>query len=306
MKKIAILMSTYNGEEYLSKQIDSIFNQDIMFDLTLYIRDDGSSDQTLSIIEEYSKHYNIKYIQGKNIGVIASYFELLKIAKDYDFYAFSDQDDIWLPDKMSCAIKSLETLDQDKPALYGGCSTLIDNDFNNFGVTQINRRGITFYNTMIQNLMPGHSQVFNQKLYQCLTEFDLDYTKIAVHDYWLSLYCVTFGNIIFDNTPHTLYRQHESNEIGYNKGNFSWITERYKRVKNQKAKEITVQNKYFYNLYCNKLNIEFRNELELFLSSQNKLGSRIRYLIKSRVYRQRKFETILFYILYLLGGYRIE
>ena len=102
-EKIAVLMSTYNGEEFLRDQIESILNQEKV-NVTLYVRDDGSSDRTVEILSSYEEQGKLKLICGKNCGVGNSFMHLLYTSdQDFDFYAFSDQDDIWLPDKLYSA-----------------------------------------------------------------------------------------------------------------------------------------------------------------------------------------------------------
>lgn len=308
MERILIMLSTYNGEKYLKEQLDSIMNQQVHdLEINLYIRDDCSTDHTKEILQDYQNQYSCIEIEfGQNVGVVESFFSMLKKANGYDYYAFSDQDDIWKPTKIQRAVDALKTLDLSQPCLYASCSTLVDNQMNELGITQIDRKGICFYNTIIQNLMPGHSQVFNQKLVDLINQVDLDCSRIVVHDFWLALNAVTFGQIYFDNEPQTLYRQHENNEIGYNKGKLGWITERIKRVKNQAAKDITRQDQYFYDLYSHKMKNEYQQELYALLHSQKNILTRFGYILKSKVYRQRHFETMLFYILYLFGGYKID
>lgn len=305
MKKVLVLMSTYNGENYIKEQLDSILHQNYPVDIL--IRDDGSGDETVTILQEYAhQHDNIKVLKEENIGVVNSFFALLKHAKGYDYYAFSDQDDIWFEDKIACAIQHLHTLETKKPALYASCSLLVDNDMKGEETTQINRRGITFYNVMIQNLMPGHAQVFNQELVDFVNEHPVDTTKVVVHDFWLALIGITFGNTYFDNQYHTYYRQHGNNSIGYGHGPFGWFSERIKRILRSAAKDITIQDKLFYDTFKEQLNEQQRNELEGMLFSQRNFFTRLRYLCKANVYRQKKSETALFYILYSLGGYKVH
>lgn len=309
MQKILVLMSTYNGESYLQDQIESILTQDLPshIQLDIFIRDDGSKDRTLQILQEYSiKHSNITYEKGVNIGVVASFFALIQHAFAYDYYALADQDDVWLPDKIKQGISMLQTLEDNKPALYASCSLLVDNDMHGKQTTQINRRGLTFQNVIIQNLMPGHAQIFNQKLADFVNSYTFDPSRIVVHDFWLALIAITFGNVIFDNNYHTYYRQHTSNSIGYGHGPWGWFTERIKRIRNAAAKDITKQDLYFFELYQDLLEKENYKELHDLLFSQKNFFTRTRYLIHANVYRQRKLETFLFYTLYLFGGYRIK
>lgn len=304
MNNTLILISTYNGEKYIKEQIQSILAQSVSVDIL--IRDDGSCDNTIPILEEFmNKHKNITLIKGDNVGVVGSYFALLKLAKGYTYYAFSDQDDIWFVDKIECALQNIQALDQEKPALYASCSLLVDNEMKGKDTTQIDRRGLTFRNIIIQNLMPGHTQVFNQALVDFINRDEIDIQKVVVHDFWVALIAITFGNVYFDNTYHTYYRQHGNNSIGYGHGPFGWFTERLKRIARSAAKEITIQDQLFYDMYKDDLKPIQKKELEGLLFSQKNLWTRLSFLMKTKVYRQKKFESALFYILYALGGYKI-
>ena len=106
------MMSTYNGEKYLKEQLDSILNQECV-DVNLLIRDDGSSDNTIEIIESYQIEYpNITLIKGKNEGVIASFMDVLFVAPECSYYAFADQDDVWLPEKISITLAMMQSYEK--------------------------------------------------------------------------------------------------------------------------------------------------------------------------------------------------
>ena len=100
MYTVQVLLSTYNGETYLKQQLDSILNQKNVA-VKLFVRDDGSSDGTVDILRAYAAlHDNICYLCGENCGVVASFFRLFELSDpDVDFYALSDQDDVWDEDK---------------------------------------------------------------------------------------------------------------------------------------------------------------------------------------------------------------
>ena len=104
MHTVQVLMSTYNGERYIRRQIDSIMAQTGV-EVYLLIRDDGSEDSTVSIIQEYVEQYpdRIQIVIGKNIGWKKSFIQLLRMAGNFDYYAFADQDDYWFPDKEICS-----------------------------------------------------------------------------------------------------------------------------------------------------------------------------------------------------------
>lgn len=305
MEKIVVLLSTYNGEKYLREQLDSIINQSI--NAEIFIRDDGSSDTTLDIIDEYcDKHNFITCVKGENLGYVGSYFELMRTANEYDYYAFSDQDDIWFQDKLEVALNKLRALDLSKPCLYASCSLLVNDDMEGKLTTQFNRREINYYNIIIQNIMPGHTQVSNKLLIKEVLANRPSLDQIFVHDYWLALIAISFGDFYFDNEYHTYYRQHTGNSLGYGNGTFSWITERLKHVRDGAAKNITRQNTEFLKIYQDSLEEGQIKELTALLDSQKNIFKRIGYLFRAKVFRQKRSETLLFYVLYLIGGYKLK
>ena len=305
-KNVLVLMSTYNGEKYLSEQINSILNQKTSHTISLLVRDDGSTDGTKEILESYRKKYaeskKIECIYGQNIGYIKSFFELINKAGDYDYYFLSDQDDIWLEDKIDSALNMIGQQTADVPVLYACPSFLMyQNGIN--GTTQKKIREITLYNTIIQNILPGHNQAFNKALLNTLKN-DVDCSKIFVHDSYITNVAQIKGKIFFDNTPHTLYRQHGSNELGYRQNIFLWIRDRLKRVRNNDSKKYAKQINYIYDKFKDSMNKEEQKEVYNFICSQKKVISRLAFVIKTKLYRQRKSETILFKMLYLFGGYK--
>ena len=101
---VTVFMSTYNGEKYLEQQIESILHQEHV-KVKLFIRDDGSKDNTIKILRKYSKLSNIHVIYGDNIGYAKSFLKIIENNEYTSYYSFSDQDDIWLPNKLHEAIR---------------------------------------------------------------------------------------------------------------------------------------------------------------------------------------------------------
>ncbi len=305
MKKIQILLSTYNGEKYLREQLDSFVSLENYDDVKVLIRDDGSLDSTRDILSEYSKTYGFEIIYGKNIGVNMSFHQLLVRAdRNCEYFAFSDQDDVWLPNKLSRAISSISEMDNESVALYCACSTLTDENLNPDGHTLIPKRKLSFYNAMIQNVAVGHTQVFNRRLLELLSkEFSRD---IGIMDHWAYLLASTTGCVVYDKEHTTLYRQHSNNLIGYRNSFFSTFKNRVKRALSSAPQEKTRQLEAFLNCYGNDMNTEHRRELEKFLSSQKSFFKRLSYLLKARVYRQTAVETFVFYFMYLFGRYKTK
>jgi glycosyltransferase, family 2 len=304
--RILVLMSTYNGEKYLEAQIESILNQKGVNEVNLFIRDDGSSDGSVDIIEQLHKKYPDKIIveYGENIGYNASYFQLLKLTKEseYDFFSFSDQDDVWLPEKLYCAVKKLREGRQDIPKLYASTSYLVHDDLIPYGTTRKKRRALHFYNCLIQDICPGHTEVFNPYLHRLMQE-DFIAERIYVYDSWLMNYARLYGEIYFDNRPHCYYRQHEKNELGYGKGKLGQILLSIKRGLKGDGKKYRTQIQYFYEL--NKEEIQkqgFEKEVLLFLQSTGIL-QRLNFVFRTKFYRQSIMETLFFYVAVLLNKF---
>ena len=306
--RIAVLLSAYNGERYIEKQIESILNQDGIDSLTIIIRNDGSKDNTMRVIEKLqADHKNIEVIDGKNKGLVASFLELLKYAyeKEYDYYAFSDQDDYWLPEKLSIALQSLER--HDEPCMYSACSKIVDDDLLESGsVTQTKLKDITLYNSAIQNFCPGHNQVLNHAMAGMVVDKTRYSTAIYSQDMWITTVASVTGNIIFDNTPHTLYRQHANNQLRFGKSKLEWVKDHIKRLMKDEGMKIAIQLRLFADCYGEYLSDEQKKEILDFFDSQKSFPKRLCYILRTKLYRQRGYETLMFKLIYLAGGYNIR
>lgn len=306
-KRIAVLLSAYNGERYIRKQIESILCQEGIDSLTIIVRNDGSKDGTLGILRQMqSMNSNIEVIDGQNIGLVASFLELLAYAfeGDYDYFSFSDQDDYWMPEKLSIAINAIDG--QRDPYMYAACSKIVDDGLVESGeVTQTKIREITFFNSAIQNFCPGHNQVLNRAMAEMVVNKTKYSSAIYSQDLWITNVAAITGKIIFDNTPHTLYRQHANNQLSFGKSKIEWIKDHFKRLQKSEGKKMAVQLKYFTECYEEFLSEEQKAEIDSFFDSQGAFLKRIHYVTHSKMYRQRSYETYMFRIIYLLGGYSI-
>lgn len=224
MNKILILLSTYNGERYLPEQIDSILNQ-YNVDVQILVRDDGSNDNTLSVLNSYANTEKIDIIKGDNIGVIGSFFSLMReaVKRDFDYFAFCDQDDVWMNDKLKIAVDILSG-HQNEPALYMSSFQMVDENLHSIP-TNIFRPNISVEGAFASNCGTGCTMVFNKKLLEKSLVSNCD--DVLMHDYWVYLVCLlTDGYVYYDETPHIYYRQHGNNVIGGKGDNFlsKWLT----------------------------------------------------------------------------------
>lgn len=222
---VTVLMSTYNGELFLKEQLDSIFAQTV--DLNVIVRDDGSSDDTQSILELYSKKYPLKWYSGKNLRSARSFWELILNSPDSEYYALSDQDDFWMPEKLKAAIDMLSRFD-DVPALYFSQTQLTDADLHLIKTPVISPK-CTLGEAMISHNATGCTFVFNHELIKILRKYTPSY--FSMHDNWIYRVCLAVGgNVLFDPVPHILYRQHKNNVIGLKNSKWKGIRLRYNRI----------------------------------------------------------------------------
>lgn len=216
MEKVAVLLSTYNGEKYLKPQLDSIFSQKDV-EVIVVVRDDGSTDGTIQILKSYaSKHSNVELLLEGNRGAEMSFHSLCKYAEnhvDADYYAFCDQDDVWQPEKLGKAINKLSSLENDVPNLYFSNLKMVDCDLNEMrNLFADDEVIISKRMALIQIFTYGCTCVFNQPALEAYCRADL--SKELAHDNWIYVLSMFLGNVVYDRDSYILYRQHGANISG--------------------------------------------------------------------------------------------
>jgi glycosyltransferase involved in cell wall biosynthesis len=217
--QVAVLMATCNGAEFLSRQLDSLAVQ-THENWRLWVSDDGSADATLDILHRYQKDWGpekFSFLAGPRRGFAANFLALTaQPALTADYYAWSDQDDVWLPNKLSRAVTCLAPHGQARPALYCGRTILMDSRGRDYGFSPLlNQRGFGFHNALLQSISGGNTMVFNRPTRELL-QYPLE---LASHD-WLAYQMVSGcgGLVLYDPEPLVRYRQHGKNLIGNNRG----------------------------------------------------------------------------------------
>lgn len=209
---INILMSTYNGAKYITQQLDSIFTQQYS-DYKLYVRDDGSSDETLNILYEYQKQLNepdkMVICKGENIGFCKSFFQLLSMSNEGEYWAFCDQDDVWYDNKLGRAAKWLQQQDDTIPLLYHSGIMFADKDLNPKGVYRIKNYNYDFQKALTSNVFYGFSMVINSQMRNCLLQCDSN--EILYHDWFAAIIATGFGKYYFSDEVDSVHRIHETN-----------------------------------------------------------------------------------------------
>ena len=290
--KVAILLCTYQGQWYLQAQLDSFVAQ-THANWELWVSDDGSMDDTHAILEQAVKAWGgdkVSIHNGPREGFCANFLSLTcKADIDADYYAYSDQDDIWISDKLERALAILDSVPQGLPAIYCSRSLLVDADDNPIGMSPLFSKTPGFKNALTQNIGGGNTMVFNEAARQLLIEAGEE-VQVVTHDWWAYLLVSGCGGrVLYDPKPTIRYRQHDSNLVGMN---ISWPA-RLKRIRQLFQGQFRAWNDLNVSALLSvrsKLTIDNQTTLDQFITSRQKpLIPRLKGLKKSGIYRQTIF-----------------
>lgn len=221
LPSVAILMCTYNGEDFLEEQLDSIEIQGYK-NWTLFVNDDGSKDSTLKILKAYQKKWGQKKLlirRGPQKGFCQNFLQIINDKKiNADLYFLSDQDDVWMPHKLRHTLKKIAKLDATKPYLYCARTTYVSSDAKKIlGQSDLFLKPPSFKNALIQSLAGGNTMAFNNPLKKVLQNYPR--VDVVSHDWWLyMLNELVGGQTHYDTESTILYRQHARSLIGANTG----------------------------------------------------------------------------------------
>ena len=217
--RVAVLMCTRDGAAFLADQLASLARQ-THENWFLIVSDDGSRDATRDIIARFAAEQTQPVLvrNGPERGVTANFLSLARDPGiDADYFAFSDQDDVWHADKLARALAWLVTVPGDRPALYCGRTELMTVDGRSYGLSPLFSRRPSFRNALVQNLAGGNTMVFNRAA-KALLE-DAGALEVVLHDWWLyQLVSAAGGATYYDHRAALKYRQHPDNVIGSNQG----------------------------------------------------------------------------------------
>ena len=281
---VAILMCTYNGAAFIEEQLDSFFEQ-THDNWSLWVSDDNSTDQTLKIIENYQTRFpdrKISVFTGPQKGFCWNFQSLLQRKIEADFFAISDQDDIWLPEKLTRAIEIMSSKQID---LYGGRTITLSKTGQKVGHSPLFTKELSFKNALVQSVMGGNTMVLSKSFVQVLQHTKV--MDVASHDWWLYLLCTGSNARVFYDTHATiLYRQHGGNIIGANSG----LRARIYRIQRLFRGDFTNWNEgniKALKAHFDILKIEAQTDVVQFERLRAKRGFRAMFdLAKARYYRQ--------------------
>ncbi len=288
-KKVAILLATYQGQKYLAEQLTS-FTAQIHRNWELWVSDDGSSDETIKILEAYRTEFTSRFPNiniGPKQGFAANFLSLTcdsRISADY--YAYSDQDDIWDEDKLDRAVKWLESVPENVPAMYCCRSRLVDENNNEIGYSALFSMQPSFSNALVQTIGGANTIVFNEAARNLVKKDGLNH-QIVSHDWWIYLLVTGVGgHVFYDPIPRIRYRQHKHNLVGTNTS----IKGKLKRIRMLWRGDFARNNQKNLHALLNiqaLLTPENKRILNAFkVSRESSLINRLMMLKKNHVYRQ--------------------
>ncbi len=275
MSTVAVVMTTYNGEKYVGEQITSILSSSYQ-DFEIFIYDDGSKDQTLSILQEYERQYpeKIHVTQNEiNLGVTANFLYALS-RTTMDYIMFCDQDDVWNSNKIALTLKRMRHMEaqigKDKPLAVFTDACIVDQELNSispsfFASEHLDPGKIDLPHILMENKLIGCTVMTNAALRKIL-QSSTNLPKLArFHDWWVALIAAAFGKIGFVHESTLLYRQHGGNVVG-GRGFYAYVKNRLATFKEQKQALLGLQQqaKEFLTLYKDMLSDENRKVLKAF------------------------------------------
>ncbi|MFI8983281.1 glycosyltransferase family 2 protein [Ectopseudomonas khazarica] len=299
---IAVLLSTYNGEKYLRQQLDSLLLQ-CGVDVHIYVRDDGSTDSTCSILSEYERdNHHLFFFRGENVGYVDSFFDILKKAEAYDYYAFCDQDDVWGGEKLLAAHNMLRSSD-DCPAMYFSRTEYVDEALGFLALSpELDISRIGYENALVQNVATGCTIVFNRRARDLLAD-NLP-AFCLVHDWWVYLVVSAFGMVFYDEKTYIKYRQHSGNAIGAADTLLKVYAKRITRFLSfREGRRVSRQLSEFKRLFYGRLSLERRKQLDVLCADQRLLVNRLRLIILGKYVRASRLEGFFLRLIILLGRF---
>ena len=273
--KIAVLMSTYNGEQYIAEQIDSILAQEGDFDLELHIRDDGSKDGTINILSRYEEEGKLRWYNNENLGPAKSFMDLIFSCGEYDVYSLADQDDYWEKDKLAKAVKSIG--EKTSPALYFSNAMLVDSRLESLGsVVYKKSPKIDFKTVSCAGGLLGCTMVFNNALATLLRDKGMPEIMV-MHDFYIAQVCLCFdGDIVYDDACSMKYRQHGGNVVGVSYGLWGKIKSRFSEITTKQRVSIASQAKSILKLYGEDMSKEKKQWLDSVAEYRKNIFTRIK------------------------------
>ncbi len=303
MPRVCVLLSTYNGARFLGEQLDSLAGQ-AGVEVMLHARDDGSKDATVDILRARAGRWPelACLTPGTNLGPALSFLELLRTAPDdADYYAFCDQDDVWLPDKLARAVATMAGTPG--PALYCSNVALVDETLVPLGQAP-DHRDTRFAHLLFENIAFGCTTVLDRAARDLVKSRDPGDSAV-MHDWWCGLVVAAFGVVHYDARPGVLYRQHRGNVVGQQGSALVQTWREIARFLRDAPGfyRIHAQASALLRLYGDGLPAHHRVQTERLVASRKRVRDRLLYAINGPVTRLRRFDAVVVRALIVAGWY---
>lgn len=298
--RVNVLLATYNGARYLREQLESIEKQTLPI-ACITVRDDGSTDGSDVLVHEWAESRpSVRQVQGPRLGAANSFFTLLDSCGDEcDYFAFADQDDVWLPDKIERAVSSLGRHSTEEPAMYCSRVEYVDESLGHIGYSQIPKK-VDFANALVENIARGCTVVLNHSARSLLSRRIPQET--IMHDWWCYLVVSALGNVVFDEWPSVKYRQHGCNVVGGTSSRIELFRRGITRFVGSSPRVLlSDQAIEFHRCFGDSLTQQKRRILDRFLTVRGNLWARLYYNVTMDVRRQSWIDTATLRTMILMG-----
>ncbi|MGE4440995.1 MAG: glycosyltransferase family 2 protein [Desulfomicrobium sp.] len=303
MKKIAILLSTYCGEAYLSELLMSLVSQSEK-KFTLFIRDDISSDSTILTIQSYSKQLDMVFVEASSrLGPAKSFMNLLAVIPDsYEYFFFADQDDYWHPQKIERAVSMLSS-QENQPSLYCSRLELVDADLKHLSYSNV-PYNFELSNSLVENVATGCTLALNSQARTILLK-NMP-SNIVMHDWWAYVVISAFGVVLYDKNSYIKYRQHGSNVIGMESNFFiDYIGRafRFFESNNVSSSAISLQAQEFFQCFSRYMSPDQRSLVLQIIEGKRSFLKRCSLIFFSKFRRQNFFGNCVLKFRFLINRY---
>lgn len=303
---VCVLLSAYNGEAFIGEQIESILGQSYP-KIRLIVRDDGSKDGTLKLLEKYESEGKLTLIRGENRGFIGSFFELLARAPKASYYAWCDQDDVWEKDKIRRAVYCLEKRkaalheqEAEKPRMVFCSCVFVDEGLHFVKKGLVHQRGPSFRNSLMDCIPLGFCTVFSGEARDLMLKNPPVHS--CGHDWWTYMVCAAFGEVLYDRDyTGVKYRRLSDSVSPGGRGFLSMQLYRIKKLFfNDYFSKIRAQIREFSKIYA-PLKKEGDQKLLTLFTEPISIRSQLQKVFWPGFFRQTLTDEILLRIIFLLG-----
>lgn len=303
--KVNIILATYNGAKRIIKQLDSLWAQTYP-NIDIYIRDDGSSDNTVQMIQEYVKTHPggpsviLRDSEGVNLNCPESFYEILRNCQPADYYSLCDQDDEWYPDKVERAVRCLEQEDANQVLVYYSACDYKTVDGKLIRKSPEQKENLEIHDVLYYTPGSGFTILMNEQARQKLI-FEHTPGK-ELHDRWIIRGAVCLGKVIYDKESTAAHIRHEETYTVGDADNKSLI---HSFIHYELMGDVITNDKkhivYFYQQFKDEIPENARKEIELFISEKKSLIVWLKKTFYPRRLRRRLPGEIALRLLFFVG-----